>query len=70
MTAVSPEARYREEERLARMALERKSTRGSRLTPSQIASAKLNRKDGMTWADLGRRFGMDGQTVKRLVEAA
>ena len=41
-----------------------------KLSPEQIRRAKSERADGMSWADLGRRFGMDASTVKAHVEAA
>lgn len=41
-----------------------------KLSPQQIATAKRERADGVTWTDLGLRFGMDAQSVKRAVEAS
>ncbi len=51
----------------ARVRDARKARGKSRLTPQQIARAKSDQEDGMTWEALGPRFGMDGATLRRAV---
>ncbi len=64
----SPESEYRAREVRQRQDAERRNPRIPLLSAKQVETARSERKDGMSWADLGRRFGTDGITVRRLVE--
>lgn len=70
----SPESKHRQREVLAWRLKDRdtrKSLTGQKrhsLTERQIQSAKSERADGASWLELGRRFGMKADIVKRLVE--
>lgn len=67
MSAQSPEARYREDERKARLSLERKTIkRRVELTPRQVSAIRSDRAEGVPQDELARRFGICTQRVRAI----